>query len=145
MTNAKQNEHADLTALTDMFVEDILAATNEEILSELGDTPERQQARISDSRAFLDSVVEQSGKSKLASAKEAVEADRQRPQKVISLSPAELRARFAEFVARDPELAEKMTLAARSGEELSDRDILGILQDLEELGEDQNDTDLEGR
>ena len=44
------------------------------------------------------------------------------------------RRRLERLLAQDPETAQKLTLAARKGQSLSDDDVLGMLADLKELG-----------
>jgi hypothetical protein len=54
---------------------------------------------------------------------------------VTPFDPAKARLRLARIVANDdPETARKLTLAARKGEGLSDEDVRGMLEDMEELG-----------
>jgi hypothetical protein len=49
------------------------------------------------------------------------------------LSRDTARARFERLRSGDPDLASRMTMAARKGEGLSDRDFEGVLDDLSEL------------
>ena len=79
--------------------------------------------------------VEQA-KKKLQDAKAAVQAQR-RPRAGASaqkLDPAAARARLNTMLEQDPATKTKLTMAARKGEGLSDADVQGMLEDLEELG-----------
>mgnify|MGYP007054664362 CR=1 FL=1 len=49
-------------------------------------------------------------------------------------STPQQRARLQRALEQTPETAKRLTLAARKGEDLSDEDVLGMLEDLEELG-----------
>jgi hypothetical protein len=134
MTSKPSDQEA-LLRLAIALAEDVLSASDEEIVAEAVDDGIGVDSAADAGRAKFEEVVKASGRSRLAAAKAAVSA--QRPSaKVIKLDPVSARQRLERFLARDPETARKVTLAARKGEGLSDSDVMGILQDLEELGVD---------
>ncbi|ABE62196.1 hypothetical protein Nham_1372 [Nitrobacter hamburgensis X14] len=120
--------------LVDGLAEDLLSKSDDQLAAEIcerGDDPAAVSARA---RAVFEKAVRDHGKRRLAAARTAVEADVKSPRKEIRLDPTEARARLERILRRHPETANKLTLAARKGEGLSDTDALGLLADLEELG-----------
>lgn len=133
MTGNKSAREA-LRRLADELVQDILAANDEELLAEAAEDNEDPAKVASAMRQLFEDAESASGKARLAAARAAVDADRQRSGKVLKLDPAEARRRLALALQDNPDTAKKLTLAARKGEDLSDDDVRAILEDLEELG-----------
>jgi hypothetical protein len=84
--------------------------------------------------ALFERAESEAGKSRMAAARRELEAQRGAAPRVLRLDPAEARARLQRALEQSPETAKKLTLAARKGDELSDEDVLCMLEDLEELG-----------
>lgn len=131
MTGRKERERQALDRLADALVDDILNTSDEDILAELkeeGVDPDRQAA---DMRAQFEKAAVASNKAKLAAAKAAVAADRG-PRPASASAPidmAEARRRLRSAMA-----SQQMTLAARNETEMTDSDVLGMLEDLKDLG-----------
>jgi hypothetical protein len=123
-----------LRRLADELVEDILAASDKELLAEAVEDQEDPEKIAAELRRLFEQAETDAGKAHMAAAREAVDVDRRRSAKVIKLDPAEARRRLALALESNPDTANKLTLAARKGEKLSDEDVRGILEDLEELG-----------
>jgi hypothetical protein len=136
MTEPGNSDREALDRLGDALVEDILAASDEAILAETKQDGEDPEAVAADMRALFEKVVAARGKARMAAAKAAVAADRQRSAAVIPLNPAAARRLLDRAMARDPETASKLTMAARKGKggELSDDEVRGLLEDFQELG-----------
>jgi hypothetical protein len=133
-----------LERLNDALVEDIFAASDESILAEArqdGQDPERIAAAT---RALFEKAVLRTSKIRLASAQAAVAADRRvRAHTAAPADPEAARRRLQRLMARHPDAARQLTLAARKAQsgELSDDEVRGWLEDFEELG--ISDTDPE--
>lgn len=135
MTGKRQSDHEALDRLADALVEDILDASDQDILAETKEDTSDPAAVAAGVRALFEKAVTTTAKARLAAAKLAVAADRNRPATVTPFDPAKARLRLDRIVANDdPETAHKLTLAARKGEGLSDDDVRGMLEDMEELG-----------
>lgn len=130
----KKNVQFELDRLADALIEDILNASDEEIISEAKDDFENVAHVISETRAVYEKAIGSIAKKKLIDAKRAVREDQARERKVIQLNPEKARRCLERILKKDPETQKKLTMAARKGEDLSDEDVLNILQDLEELG-----------
>ncbi|MFG1425991.1 hypothetical protein [Roseixanthobacter glucoisosaccharinicivorans] len=135
MTGKGKRERVALDRLADVLVDDILSASDEDILAEFkeaGDDPNQNAAEM---RALFEKSVLASNKKRLAAAKAAATANRRSPtgSVVAPIDMATARARLRSVVDR-PDLPQKVTLAARKENELSDADILGMVEDLRELG-----------
>jgi hypothetical protein len=133
MTGNNNRERQPLSRLVEALVEDILAASDEEILAEeaeAGTDPAKTAAAM---QALFEKSVLLSNKDKMRRAKAGAEAARHVlvvPTATVVANPREhLRRVLASRPAGVP-----ITLAARNESELSDEDVLGMLQDLEELG-----------
>jgi len=131
MTGRKERERQALDRLADALVDDILNTSDEDILAELkeeGVDPDRQAANM---RAQFEKAVIAANKAKLTTAKAAVAADRG-PRLGSASGPidmVEARRRLRNAMASQP-----MTLAARNETEMTDSDVLGMLEDLKDLG-----------
>jgi hypothetical protein len=80
-----------------------------------------------------------SGKALMAAAKAEVIADRQRAASVVFLDAAAARERLARLLAQEP----NFTMAARKATsgELTDDEVFGLLEDLDDLGIKPKDSD----
>lgn len=146
MTNEQDSKNAALERLTEALVEDILATSEAEILSEAMDDgvdPVAETARL---KALYKSLSAELGKTRLAAAKAAAQADRSSSpsRKLTRLDPVAARARLQSILEHDPDTKAKLTIAARKGEGLSDADVQSMLEELEELGIRPPDDDVGG-
>lgn len=133
MSRANKSDRTPIQRLTDFLAEDDLSISDEELLREFkesGGDPDRLAA---DMRSLFEATVLKSNKGKLAAAKAGAAAVRQRSSSQESITPSEARRRLRELV-RNPAIPSGLTLAARNEGELSDSDVLGMLDDLRELG-----------
>lgn len=129
MTNRKSDRDA-LDRLTAALVEDILSASDEEIIAEARDEHEIPADAAAAIRAQFERAAALAAKNRLAAARLAVANDRQRPAGSSPFDPAEARRRLERILAQDSNL----TLAARKGQGFSDEDVQGMLEDIKELG-----------
>ena len=135
MTGKRRSDRDALDRLAEALVEDILDASDQDILAEIREDGGDPAAVAAGARALFEKAVATAAKARLAAAKQAVAADRNQTGVVTPFDPAKARLRLDRIVASDdPETARKLTLAARKGEALSDGDVRGMLEDMEELG-----------
>lgn len=124
-----------LGRLADAFVNDILKASDEDILAEAqeeyGDSARAAQ-HVNELINKAKSVV---GKDKLAAARASFEQDRLTRQcNAVDLPLERKRKIIQEFAAADTEQHTSLTLAARMGGNLSESDLDALLEALFELG-----------
>jgi hypothetical protein len=129
--NPKDTRDA-LRRLADSMAEDILNASDEDILEGAGEAHGDPDKIAADMRKLFDKTESEAGKAKLTAARAAAAAYRRRPPSPARMDPAEIRRRYCAIVANDPDA--RRTLAARHGEEPSDDDMRSALEDFEELG-----------
>lgn len=125
-----------LDRLAQALVDDILSMSDDALMCEIAEDgldPAAEAARL---RGIYATALGAVGRARLAAAKAAVAADKAIPRQgaVVKLDPATNRARLEAVLRRDPETLDKLTLAARNGEGLSDSDVQSMLEDLEALG-----------
>jgi hypothetical protein len=143
MTDTDKKARKALGGLVDVLVEDVLAASDEEILAEFAEAHGDPAKNSAEMRALFEKSVLKANKDHLRAAKAGVAASRAPAPtaKVVNLS--DVRGRLRRALASCPPDV-KVTVAARNESELSDADVLGMLQDLEELGiitpDDGNDS-----
>lgn len=134
MTEKPKTARAVVDRLTDALVEDILNASDEDALAEFkegGGDPERHAA---DMRALFEKRLIAAHKKRLAAAKAGAAASRRSAGIAApAIDIATVRARLRAALGA-PGFPHKLTLAARKESELSDADILSMLDDLRELG-----------
>lgn len=146
MTGKGKKERVALNRLADVFVDDILCASDEDILAEFSEACGDPNQNAAEMRALFEKSVLASNKKRLAAAKVAAAANR-RSSTVSAATPIDMAAARARLraVVDTPGLPQKVTLAARKENELSDADILGMLEDLRELGVLPPDDNQDGK
>ena len=126
-----------LDRLADALAEDILNTSDEDILAEFRESGGDAARAAADMRALFETSVIAANKRRLAAAKAGVAASRRGTAGAFALRApidiAEARRRL-HAALKSPAAGPKLTLAARKESELSDDDILGMIDDLEELG-----------
>jgi hypothetical protein len=130
MTRRKKRNPAAFDRLTDALVEDILEASDADLLAEVqaegGDDVDA--ARAAFNRASRSVALRE-----LSGARAAGRARRRRPTNIRALDPKTARGWLDKFMAGNPETAGELS-AAQSGEQLSDEDVYGMLEALQERG-----------
>ncbi len=133
MTDTDKKRRKALGRLVDVLVEDVLAASDEEILAELAETHGDSAKNSAEMRALFEKSVVKANKDHLRVANAGLAASRAAAPASKIVSVENVRERLRRVLASCPPDV-KLTLAARNENELSDADVLGMLQDLEELG-----------
>lgn len=134
MTGIPKDAHEALRRLADALVEDTLNAPDEQVLQDAAQVYGDTNKLAADMLRLFERTASEHGKARLAAARTAISAARRRPERQARPAPSEAWRRLQQAIAADPETARKLTVAARKGEELSDDDIYGMLEDLEDLG-----------
>ncbi|MFC3097929.1 hypothetical protein [Alteraurantiacibacter palmitatis] len=125
-----------LLPLADALIEDWMTRSDEEIFAEFRDDglePEDVAAQL---RAHIESLVAESGKSRLARARAGLAGARaDRASSSMFLLPISRKQEIlTQFAANDGRLRDRITMAARKGEGASEREIDDMLMDLRDLG-----------
>jgi hypothetical protein len=133
MTGAEKKKREALGRLADALVDDILSASDEEILAEFIETHRDPTNAMEATRGLFERSVANAKKARLRAAQAGLAASRtaQATRRVADIADARGRLRRA-LAACPPDI--RVTIAARNESELTDADVLGMLQDLEELG-----------
>jgi hypothetical protein len=132
MTGKQENRDA-LIRLANALVEDVLSASEGEILVEAREDKVDVESVARAGRSQFESIAATIARRRLTEAKAAVAAQRSLAT-VTRLDLVAARRQLERLLAQDPETAQKLTLAARKGQSLSDDDVLDMLADLKELG-----------
>jgi hypothetical protein len=133
MTSNKKRGRKTLGRLVDVLVDDVLSMSDEEILAEFAETHGDVAKNKTEMLALFEKSVLKANKERMRVAKAGLAASRGKTvvSTVVNMDNARERLRRA-LASCPPGI--KLTLAARNESELSDSDVLGMLQDLEELG-----------
>ncbi|MDO9103670.1 MAG: hypothetical protein Q7U57_01780 [Methylovulum sp.] len=137
MTNKKLTSLEQLDRLTESLVNDIIELSDEEILSEAQEQFDDPAEELDRLRKIIKAALIQANKNKLAEAKKQVNNYKSQTLKnnVITLPISEKRKAIESFTNQDPELKDKLTLAARKGEGIkTENDVEGMFEDMAELG-----------
>ena len=137
MTNKKLTSLEQLDRLTDSLVNDIIELSDEEILTEAKEQFDDPAIEVQHLQSVINNALLRAAKTKLTDAKNSVNAYKREAVKsnVIHLSTAEKHTIIQNYTTRDPELQQKLTLAARKGEGIqTENDIEGMFEDMVELG-----------
>ncbi|MGJ0535404.1 hypothetical protein [Methylocystis sp.] len=135
MTGDKRKERSALDRLSDLLVEDILNASDEDILTELRERNIDAAQNAAAIRTLFETSVIAMNKQRLAAARAGVGADR-RAREQASSRPVDIEEarRLLRGVLDASSKGKPLTLAARKEAELSDADVLTMLDNLRELG-----------
>lgn len=133
MSNQRKDNEM-LERLRDALVQEILEATDAEILKEVEEDHRSIVGEADKVRALFEQAQKLVAKKRLTAAKEAIAQEKELGRKIIDISPAVARRKLAAILNGHPEVTKEFTLAARKGKDLSDSDVLGMLEDLQELG-----------
>jgi hypothetical protein len=132
MTGNNKKERQPLSRLVEALVEDILAASEEDILAEEAEAGADPAKTADAMQALFEKSVLLSNKDKMRRAKAGADAARYVVVVPMATAAANPREYLRRVLASRPS-GVPITLAARNESELSDEDVLGMLQDLEEL------------
>lgn len=133
MTGADKKAREALARLADVLVDDLLAASDQEIVAEFVEAHGDPTKNAESMRILFEKSVLKANKKRLHAAQAGLAADQAAPTNPKIVSMTNVRAQLKRTLASCPPEV-KVTLAARNENELSDADVLGMLQDLEELG-----------
>jgi len=137
MTNKKITSLEQLDRLADSLVTDIIELSDEEILDDANEQFNNTTAEVDRLKSVINNALLLAAKTKLTNAKNSVNTYKRETVKnnVIHLSTAEKHTIIKNYTTRDPELQQKLTLAARKGEGIqTENDIEGMFEDMVELG-----------
>jgi hypothetical protein len=129
---SERASHERLRRLADFFVEDVLSASDEEILAEL-DGEGGADALKAEMTADVEAAKTRLGKAKLAAARRAVSADRTQRHSRQEFGPDQARKRLTDAV-KGHAASSRLTLAARDGQSIPDEDLEGLIEDATDLG-----------
>lgn len=135
MTGKGDKERIALSRLANALTDDILSASDDDILAELREAGEDPARNADDMRGLFEKTVLLANKKRLNAAKAGAASVREVFPAPVS-SAADIgaaRARLRQIIEA-PCGTHKVTLAARKESEMSDSDVLGMLDDLVELG-----------
>jgi hypothetical protein len=123
-----------LDRLGEALAKDLDTLSDDELFEEVAATDEERQKTVSHMRDLVESAIAESGRRRLAKARQAYDAMREKGRpKVIDLPLARKKALIAHFAKNPQALPENLTLAARN-EANSEADLDSLLEDLLELG-----------
>lgn len=137
MTSKTNNPRDKLDRLADKLREDLYKTSDEEILTEAREDYGDINDSITKVKNVWQSARQATGKRRLLEAKESL--DKKRRSQIKSNIPnvtdiIEARKLLRNIIENKTGLIDKITLAARNLNELTDEDVLAILKDLYELG-----------
>jgi hypothetical protein len=137
MTNKKLTSSEQLDRLANSLVTDIIELSDEEILDDANEQFDNPTTEVDRLKSIINNALLQSAKAKLTYAQNSVNTYKQEAVKsnVIHLSNAEKHTIIKKYTIKDPDLQQKLTLAARKGEGIqTENDIEGMFEDMVELG-----------
>lgn len=130
----KQSARRELENIEAALEETILACTPSELRHDLVANGDDVDAVLKEIEDVVCGAISQCAKQNLVKAKHELSEWRiARSGRSMTDDTQHLKKRFETLRNRDPELDGKMTLAARKGHGLSDGDLKGMLEDLDDL------------
>lgn len=119
--------------LTNSLIADLVAMSDDEVATELAEQGGVDQV-LEIARADLEAVRSRMGRRRLTEARRAIDAEKDGLRWRNTLEAAAGRQRLARGLGRAFGSSGRITLAARSGHDIPDEDVGGLLEDAVELG-----------
>ncbi|NOU41408.1 MAG: hypothetical protein HOO85_09095 [Methylotenera sp.] len=136
MTEKLKDPRYQLRKLSDLFINDLFATPDADILAEAAQDASLknagERAKATYQRALL-----MTGQNKLKEARHAIDLARDNAKAGLDMNHMDIgRARkiLEKLAANDPTFDIKVTLAARNLREITDAEVLSIIMDLKRLG-----------
>ena len=134
MNNNREETRRQLERLADALARDVDQLTDEDVLREATEEHGDPNKAALAAKNLIQEAITAHGKRRLATARTAYQAERERGgSKVFELSAERKRELIDRFASNDNQLREKLTMAARNQEDM-EADIDSFLEDLVELG-----------
>ena len=136
MTEKLNDPRYQLHKISDLFIDDLLATSDADILAEATKNISIKNAGER-AKAAYQRALQTSGQNRLQAARRAMELERERTETDFDLrnmDAGKARKILEKFAANDPDFSTKITLAARNLQDMSDSEVLGIILDLKRLG-----------
>ncbi len=144
MTEKLKDPRYQLHKISNLFVSDLLATSDAEILAEAEKDISLKTAGERAKSAYQ-RALEISGQNRLQAARQAIELDRKTTETdsdLLGMDPVKARKILEKFASNDPAFGSKITLAARNLQDIPDSEVLSIILDLKRLGALPDDGDL---
>jgi len=136
MSEMKSPDAAYVRELVDLAVEELLTMPKDEFAKLVAESGTTVDALADAARSVDAQAIAIAGKEKLRCARQSLRTRREGAQIPTSLrDPQRARDYVRRLAASSSLMREKLTLAARSGTALSDRDVQSIIEDLASLGD----------
>lgn len=134
-SSQKPTSREELEHIEDALVRSILEASAQELREDLLDGNDNPEKLVAEIDAVIARAKADAAKKRLEQAKLEFAAWRAKSEGKLSTAPSQevARKRFERVRAGDPEFTAKMTMAARKGEGLSERDFEGLVEDFADL------------
>ena len=132
-TSRKPTASQELEHIEDALVESLLSAAGQELRDEIAAAGSDPDACIADVEKAIASARAESARRNLESARAALAAWRAKDRSAGDIERERAKARLQRLRSNDSALDSKMTMAARKGEGLSERDLEGLIEDMAEL------------
>lgn len=141
MTGSKQPGRKSMENLSKLLAEDIMSASDEDLLAEFSECGGDANAEAERMRALFEASIVKANKSRLAAARAGATANRNSSRLRTARNPQDARQRLRSILGQQG-IPSRLSLAARKENELSDADVLGMLDDLQDLGLLPDEDDL---
>lgn len=134
MTATKKNSASEqLDWIEDALIEAILNSSEAELREDIKALREDPDKCLAEIDALITGAKITTARRSFDKVKSELQDWRAGKGNVVGFDREAARAKFEKIRARDPELASKMLVAARNGQDLSDSDMEGMLEDLAKL------------
>ena len=134
MNNKSNDPRHNLLNIADLYIDDLFATSDEDLLAEAKSSPVLKKSGVA-AKAAYQQALQTIGQKRLRAAREALENDAAENKPTTSnVDIAKARKLIARLAANDSKFGHKITLAARNLVEISDQEVLDIINDLKRLG-----------
>jgi len=134
--SGKDRDHGkELARLTDALIENLMATPDEAIIAEVAEENGDAVAEAERMGAILTAVSKRAAKRKLEAARAALRQPRASTAHHAPSRALDVKKRLLmEVIARQKSAPQRLTLAARNADDLTEADIDSLLEDFQDLG-----------
>lgn len=134
MTVKPNDPRHDLIKIADLYIDDLLATSNEELMAEAKHCPDLHKSGEIAKNVYQ-RALKTVGSKRLEAARQARLHDAAlNPQQEAAVDISKARRLLARIAANDKSFGLPITLAARNLSEITDSEVLSIIRDLKHLG-----------
>jgi hypothetical protein len=135
MTGNDRDDKKELVRLAEALIQNVVTQSDDDIIAEAAEDYGDANATAERMRALVTAAANRAGRLKLEAARAALQGARLRTSAQVMEGSFEDKKRLLlQLIAKNKAVAQRLTLAARNADDLTESDLDSMLEDLRDLG-----------